>query len=74
TEMFHRYQEAISFRRRNPWLAHARVTASQLSNESVLLTATGPDGERAELGLNLTDQPVALGSLEVPEHGWVFGP
>jgi glycosidase len=73
-EMFHRYQEAISFRRRNPWLAHARVTTSQLSNESLLLTATGPGGERAELGLNLTDQQLGLGGLTVPAHGWVLAP
>ena len=49
-EVFHRYQEAISFRRRHPWLARARVTASELSNEAVLLTATGAHGEHAELG------------------------
>ena len=72
-ETFHQYQEAISFRRRNPWLAHAQVTSSQLSNESVLLTATGPDGERAHLGLNLTDEPVDLGGLEVQPHAWLLG-
>jgi cyclomaltodextrinase len=73
-EMFHRYQEAISFRRRNPWLAHAQVTCLELSNEAMLLTATGPDGVHAELGLNLTDEPVVLAGLEVPAHGWVFAP
>jgi cyclomaltodextrinase / maltogenic alpha-amylase / neopullulanase len=72
-EMFHRYQEAISFRRRNPWLAHARVTASQLSNESVLLTATGSGGERARLALNLSDKLVDLGGLEVQPHAWLLG-
>jgi cyclomaltodextrinase / maltogenic alpha-amylase / neopullulanase len=72
-ETFHQYQEAISFRRRNPWLAHAQVTSSQLSNESVLLTATGPGGERAQLGLNLTDEPVDLGGLEVQPHAWLLG-
>ena len=73
-ELFHRHQEAISFRRRHPWLAHARVAASELSNESVLLTATGPGGERAELALNLSDEGVVLGGRPVPAHGWVLSP
>ena len=69
-EVFHRYQEAISFRRRHPWLARAQVTASELSNEAVLLTATGAHGEHAELGLNLSDHEVVLGGRQVPAHGW----
>ncbi len=69
-EVYHRHQEAISFRRRNPWLARARVAASQLSNESVLLVATGPDGEHAELALNLSEEPVVLGGEPVAAHSW----
>jgi len=72
-DTFHQYQEAISFRRRNPWLARAQVTSSQLSNESVLLTATGPGGEHARLALNLSDEPVDLGGLEVQPHAWLLG-
>ncbi|MFL6154048.1 MAG: alpha-amylase family glycosyl hydrolase [Ornithinibacter sp.] len=72
TEVFHRHQEAISFRRRNPWLARARVSTSQLVNESVLLTATGRDGEHAELALNLSDEPVVLGGEPVPAHSWAL--
>ena len=71
-EVFHRHQEAIAFRRRNPWLARATVTTSQLSNESVLLSATGPHGERADLALNLSDGPVALGDEQVPAHSWTL--
>jgi cyclomaltodextrinase / maltogenic alpha-amylase / neopullulanase len=71
-EVFHRHQEAIAFRRRNPWLARARVTTSQLSNESVLLSATGPHGERADLALNLSDGPVVLGDEQVPAHSWTL--
>jgi cyclomaltodextrinase len=74
TELFHRHQEAIAFRRRHPWLAHARVAASELTNDSVLLTATGPVGERAELALNLSDEPVVLAGRPVPAHGWVLWP
>ena len=69
-EVFHRYQEAISFRRRHPWLARARVTASELGNETVLLTAAGPGEEKAELALNLSDREVVLGGRQVPAHGW----
>jgi cyclomaltodextrinase / maltogenic alpha-amylase / neopullulanase len=71
-EVFHRHQEAIAFRRRNPWLARGRVTTSQLSNESVLLSATGPHGERADLALNLSDGPVVLGDEQVPAHSWTL--
>ena len=74
TEVFHRYQEVISFRRRHPWLARARVTADELSNEAVLLTATGADGEHATLALNLSDEAVPLGGLQVPAHSWVLTP
>jgi len=69
-EVFRRYQEAISFRRRHPWLSRARVTASELTNETVLLTATGADGEHAELALNLSDSEVSLGGRQVPAYGW----
>ena len=72
SDVFHRHQEAISFRRRNAWLARARVATSQLSNESVLLAATGPDGEHAELALNLSDEPVVLGDESVPAHSWAL--
>jgi cyclomaltodextrinase / maltogenic alpha-amylase / neopullulanase len=74
TEVYHRYQEVISFRRRHPWLARASVTAAELSNESVLLTATGADGEHATLALNLSDDAVTLGGLPVPAHSWVLTP
>ena len=74
TEVFHRYQEVISFRRRHPWLARARVTATELSNEAVLLTATGADGEHATLALNLSDEAVSLGGLQVAAHSWVLTP
>jgi len=71
-ELYFRHQEVISFRRQHPWLARARVTTSQLSNESVLLTATGSRGEQAELALNLSDESVELGGRPVPAHSWAL--
>jgi cyclomaltodextrinase / maltogenic alpha-amylase / neopullulanase len=72
TEIFYRHQEAISFRRQNPWLTRAHVTTAELTNETVLLIATGDDGERAELALNLSDKPLTIGKLSVPAHAWSF--
>lgn len=70
--VFHMHQQAIAFRRQHPWLARASVTSEQLTNESVLLVASGPAGERASLALNLSDAPVELGGIRTDAHSWAF--
>ncbi|SDY38973.1 alpha-amylase family glycosyl hydrolase [Herbiconiux ginsengi] len=70
--VFELYRQAIAFRRRHAWLAHARVTAEELSNEAVLLVATGRNGERAALALNLADEPRALGGAAIAPNAWEF--
>jgi glycosidase len=72
--VFELYRDAIAFRRRHPWLAHARVTAEELSNEAVLLVATGTNGERADLALNLADEPRTLGGAPLAPHAWEYRP
>jgi cyclomaltodextrinase / maltogenic alpha-amylase / neopullulanase len=71
-------------RRRHPWLARARTTVTELSNETAVLTST--DGaDRVVALLNIGDQPHTFpiddsglavaesshdGRLTVPGHGW----
>jgi cyclomaltodextrinase len=50
----------ISIRRRHPWLVRASTTTLHLSNTSMALSATGPDGDRLVLLLNLSDDEVTL--------------
>ncbi|NQX28256.1 alpha-amylase [Microbacteriaceae bacterium VKM Ac-2854] len=72
TELFHTHQAAIAFRRQHPWLARASVRSEQLTNESALLVATGTEGQRATLALNLSDVPVVLDGIRTDAHSWAF--
>ena len=78
------HQRLIGMRRRHPWLARARSTVTELSNEAAAVTST--DGvHRVVALLNLGDRPhtftiddsglkvaesSADGGRTVPGHGW----
>lgn len=70
--VFHAHQAAIAFRRQHPWLAHATVTSAELANESALLVATGSEGQRAVLALNLSDAAVVLDGIRTDAHSWAY--
>lgn len=56
------YQRMISLRRRHPWLTRAVTRTVEVSNDHLVVEATGPDGHRLVLGLNLADDPFRLPS------------
>jgi cyclomaltodextrinase len=70
--VFHLHQQMISIRRRHPWLARVPTETLHVTNESLALAATSPDGERLVLLLNLGDAPltvpVDLGGVSVVEQ------
>ena len=57
--LYREHQRLIGFRRRYPWLAHARLEVVHVENERLVLAATSPEGERLVLTLNLGDDPFA---------------
>lgn len=86
-QVFESHQELIGFRRRNPWLHHARTEVTQLSNTEIVYDAS--DGEhRITVALNCGDGPSELqltglteilagggeirdGTVYLDEFGWV---
>ncbi|WP_286216929.1 alpha-amylase family glycosyl hydrolase [Paraoerskovia sediminicola] len=70
SDIYRTHQEAIAFRRRNPWLARATIEVQDLTNTSAVLVASGPAGERAELALNLGDDVARGASGEIAPHAW----
>lgn len=62
------YQRLIGLRRRHPWLADAEVTTSEVGNESIRITLTGPE-ESLHLLLNIGDAE----HEGTPAHSWRLG-
>lgn len=57
--LYREHQRLIGFRRRYPWLAHARLEVVHVENERLVLAARSPEGERLVLTLNLGETPFA---------------
>lgn len=70
--VYRTYQRWIALRRQHPWLTHAHVASEDLQNETVVLRATGRDGESARLGLNLSDTALRIDDVTVEPHDWEF--
>lgn len=58
------HQRLIAFRRRHPWLTHAKTQSLNLSNEQLSYRSSGPQGEEILVHLNLDGNPRA--AIEVP--------
>ena len=72
-EVFHRHQEAISFRRRHPWLARARV--GRVGAEQRVGAAHGDRVPTASRRSSPSTCPTARSSSAgrpVPAHGWTL--
>lgn len=66
------HQEVIAFRRRHPWLVRARIRPVDLTNTAVLLLAEGNEGRTARLALNLGDDTVTVGGVQIAPHAWAL--
>ena len=69
---YHRHQELIAVRRRNPWLHRARTSRVHLTNEQYAYEAT--DGTDTLLvRLNVGDEEAEIAGRAVPPHSFVVG-
>lgn len=66
------HQEVIAFRRRHPWLVSARIRPVDLTNTAVLLLAEGTEGQTARLALNLGEDTVTVGGVQIAPHAWAL--
>ncbi|AZZ56271.1 alpha-amylase family glycosyl hydrolase [Rathayibacter iranicus] len=66
------HQEVIAFRRRHPWLVSARIRTVDLTNTAVLLLAEGNEGQTARLALNLGEETVTVGGVQIAPHAWAL--
>lgn len=67
-ETYALYQRLVALRRRNPWLVAARLTTSDVTNDTMRIALAGPGGEQLVLVLNTADEPAVVGGVAVGAH------
>jgi len=69
-ETYALYQRLVALRRRNPWLVAARLTTTDVTNDTMRIALAGPGGEQLVLVLNTADEPAVVGGVAVGAHGF----
>lgn len=80
------HRRLIGMRRRAPWLVDAALAVRSVTNTTIVIDLTGPDGQRMTLALNASDEPFEVAAddgaadgadgehITVDPQGWAVLP